>query len=513
MQTPSLHNSNGKMYADILNFSKENNNITYNQFDSFLLSGVNLFDVPNDSYLSVVEGILDKIIQALPAFKRIFAKPIIRLKDTHEVVPVDAVKMIDNRSLSYAVVRSELLEGMTKNGIKPRKLMTVGYVETYELYENIVFAYTVDTILAFIKRSLMLFKDVLYGYRDLHFNLLDRTHHSSYFLAIGKLHIEYVRAQENHQSACSRCIDKLLFIERNLRSKLHSPVYVKCKGKKSTIRLKKTNIFRSHKDYKQIYDILKLLEDDTPDNDTQIEAGVSSFSEEYKAFCIFLTLFAAGHFNFTFSKRKKFDFSKLNTTCTFLDWKLTIQAKSAPKADVLTLSFKKDVEYSSCIILRAKNELSKSEIEEIKRLIPADEYLFACPEGYGEKDILYLSVFDIDSFRRIQQILLRGMIYSDRERKSCPFCGGELEENKGIHECHVCRAQISEAICPETNEKYYLSSIKKHRTSIETARVESERRRFLHDRFAEAQYHFRNITVITSGGEPICPKCGKIHNY
>jgi len=72
-----------------------------------------------------------------------------------------------------------------------------------------------------------------------------------------------------------------------------------------------------------------------------------------------------------------------------------------------------------------------------------------------------------------------------------------------------CRAQISEAICPETNEKYYLSSIKKHRTSIETARVESERRRFLHDRFAEAQYHFRNITVITSGGEPICPKCGK----
>jgi hypothetical protein len=194
-----------------------------------------------------------------------------------------------------------------------------------------------------------------------------------------------------------------------------------------------------------------------------------------------------------------------------MGWKLNIQQKDIHASKALLFTFKKETSFSSCIILRNKKELSKNEIEEIKKSVPANEYYFASPDQYGEKDIIYLSIFDIDSFRRIQQILLRGMIYSDGERNICPFCGGTFEEKDGSFECRVCRARISEDLCPVTNERYYLSSIIKYQTSSTNMKEQFERRRFLHDRFAEAQLHFRNITAITSDGEPICPKCGKVH--
>jgi len=459
MLSVSPLNSYGKMYSNLLETLEKHNNITYEQFDKLVINDISLFNVPNGAYLSQTEEILDKIIKAIPAFRRIFARPIIHLKDTHEIVPVEAVKMTDSRSLSYAAMRSELFEGKNGNKIKPRKLMTVEYVETYELYENVVFAYTVNAILRFTKQTLMLFKDILYGCKDIHFNMLDRTHHSSYFMAIAKLHLEYVRAQEDHQSSCERCIDKLFFIERTLRAKLSSPVYTACKkaSKKGRIELKRTNIFRSHKDYKQVYDILKMLVSD-PLKDDGNDVFANPIDTEYKAFCTCITIFSAAHFNYTFPKESLLSFGSMHVTAHFKHWSLSISERSTAESDVLLLSVKKDTEYSFCIILRDSTSLTSQDIKNIEQTFPCNEYLFASPCRYGEKNVLYLSVFNVDSFRRIQQLILRGMLYSDAEHTVCPFCGCALEvSDNGKFECRVCSAEFKTECCPETNESYFTS--------------------------------------------------------
>ena len=66
--------------------------------------------------------------------------------------------------------------------------------------------------------------------------------------------------------------------------------------------------------------------------------------------------------------------------------------------------------------------------------------------------------------------------------------------------------------CLETNEEYYISSIKKYKSGTESFDSYKDKRKFLHDRYSEAQFHFRNITPLTNNGKVICPKCGKKHN-
>ncbi len=226
--TPGQYSSN--LYEDLLKFTEAHPRMNYAEFDSFILKEISLFDVPDDEFLANTEKVVDKIIAALPSLKRIFARPIIRLTDVDQIVSIEAVKVVDNRSIVHAAAHSELWDDISKDYIKPRKLMTIDYSESYSIYENIAFAYAIDTILAFIKQALVRLKDILYGCRDMYFNLLDRTHHNLYFLAIGKLHLEYVHARLSHPSFI-RCVEKLLFVDKVLRAKLSSPVYVNCKKK------------------------------------------------------------------------------------------------------------------------------------------------------------------------------------------------------------------------------------------------------------------------------------------
>ena len=55
--------------------------------------------------------------------------------------------------------------------------------------------------------------------------------------------MEYARAHERHYSSYFYFIDKLLFIDKTLRAKLNSPVYLQCRKHKKKINLKKTNVF------------------------------------------------------------------------------------------------------------------------------------------------------------------------------------------------------------------------------------------------------------------------------
>ena len=498
-------------YSSILKFSKEYNNISYKEFNDYVLKDVNLFDVPNDEYFKKIDETLDKIIAAIPAIKRIFSRPIVYLKDTHEIVPVEAVKVINNYTINHAALHSELWGDITKDGVKPKKLMTIEKIENYAIYENIAFCRLIDAILRYIKKSIILMKDILYGCQDIHFNMLDRTHHKLYFLAIGKLHMEYARAHERHYSSYFYFIDKLLFIDKTLRAKLNSAVYLQCRKHKKKINLKKTNVFRSHKDYNQVYSLLKWFESDIQ-TFTQDELYNDVPQDVYNTFVTVLSVFSIGHFNFEFKENETIDFNNINIKCSYLDWNLQLKQVKSDNVQSLEFTFNKDKEYKICVILDDKNNIDNNNLNNFIKNISANEYLFVSPNNFGLKDTMYLTIYDIDSFRRLQQVLLRGMIYCDEKFDVCPFCGHELDNNNGVYECKLCRAEIKQEICPETNENYYVSSIKKYKSGVGAFDDYKEKRKFLHDRYSEAQFHFRNITPLSNNGKVICPKCGKKHN-
>lgn len=508
MLTPSAYRD-GELYSALLSFIREHGEITYPQFDSAIMTELNLFDIPDREYIIAVEQTADQILKALPAFKRIFARPIIRLKDTKEIVPIQAVRLIDNHSLSHASSHSELWENIVDGCIRPRKLMTIEYVESYAIYENIAFACAVDSVLSFVKKTLMKLKDTLYGCRDLHFNFLDRTHHDLYFLAIGKLHLEYSRARASHADI-SRCIGKLLLIEKTLRLKLSSPVYRKCRRKEYALTLKKTNIFRAHKDYAEIFHILQLFEEHSG-KDEQIHLDLSPATEEYKAFCLCLTLFAVGHFHFRFADQVSLRLDPFEAEADFADWHLTMRLVRHETADALLLTVDQERSYTSCLLFCNRAGLTEEKLRCLQEDIEADEYLFCTPNEYGSSDTVYLSIFDIDSFRRIQQIILRGMIYADSKFRTCAFCGNTMSKTDNGYECDVCRAEIVRARCPETGKRYLVSGIRRHISAADIEKGNAERRQFLHDRLNESQFHFRNITPITPDGSPLCPHCGGQH--
>ncbi len=238
-------------YLSIERFTEEYDTLTYLQLDNYTTQRVNLFALPENESFYRLEYTLDKIIAALPAFKRILSKPITRLKDVTNVLPVEAVRVMNNATMVHISQHTELWGNVTKEGLKPRKLMTLAHEEEYKIYENVLFVRLIDTLLAFVRKNVRQLKDILYSCQPLHFNLLERTNHLMYFLAIGKLHVGYAHAQDEYRQVHQRCLEKLLFIDKTLRARLHVPVYRVCRKDTSRLTLKKTNVFRLQKDYRQ----------------------------------------------------------------------------------------------------------------------------------------------------------------------------------------------------------------------------------------------------------------------
>ena len=448
--------------------------ISYADFDALTQTDLNLFALREDIDLEGLEAILDRIVSALPAMRHIFASPIIRLRDTGEILPVEAVRVVNNKTLAHISVHSELWENVRDGQLIPRKLMSIRQEDDYALYENIVFARTVDAILRLTEANLAVLRDMLYANREMSFNLLERENHPSYFLALGKLHTGYLRDYDKYLLPIERCFEKLCTIERTLTSRLSMPVYKKCKRSKTKLSLKRTNIFRSQKDYRKLYSLAKYLSD-IGAVDLSDAAGVEA--DEYFHFCAMLCVFAAGHFNFKFDRYRTMDFRDINTSARFGDWILTIKAEGGG----ILLAVKKEFEYK--IFLSPMRE-SKYD---------AHEVITVTPDGV---ESLRLSLYDIDSFRRIQQMLLRAMVYADDEHKICPFCGKAMTQTEESYECGACRTVIRAHVCPETGTGYYSTSIKNFTRKSHGG---------------ERLYYYRNITPISDEGAFLCPTCGKEH--
>ncbi|MBQ8287167.1 MAG: hypothetical protein IJX76_00160 [Clostridia bacterium] len=504
-------------FAPLISFAQESRRggkVTYEQFDAATVRRLNLFVLRESFDFDGLEATLDRILRELPAIKRIFARPIIRLRDTTAILPVESVRVVNNQTIVHASSHSELWGNITEDEVTPRKLMTVQNEDHYAIYENLAFARAVNIILQFVGRNMRELINMLYADRDMQFNLLERLNHLEYFLAIGKLHIGYVRDYDKYRTAADRCLDKLLFIDRVIRARLRSPVYQQCKKYKGALTLKKTNVFRMHKDYHRIYLLLKWFADEKIGDPDEEDVVPAESGEGYGIYCAMLTLFAAGHFNFTFDSRQTIDFYNLRQTATFDRWLLSVETVTCEGISALRISVTKDRTYRVLLLPATHPRFGKMGLSLFYGKAMANEYLTITPEA-GEDGQISVSIHDVESFRRLQQILLRGMIYADVQRKTCPFCGGVLTASDGAsedsaYECVSCRTVIRDKVCPDTGIPYVETSIKNFRPDKNGG--ESARRdHLLYTRYVEAQMHFRNVTPLDDVGKPLCPRCGKVH--
>jgi uncharacterized Zn finger protein (UPF0148 family) len=150
-----------------------------------------------------------------------------------------------------------------------------------------------------------------------------------------------------------------------------------------------------------------------------------------------------------------------------------------------------------------------------KKTYGVNEIVVANPfdEEYLERHDVYINIEDIDSFRRIQQVILKGMIYSDTKRDVCPFCGGKLYKDpyQGFYQCNDCMTQIKNNVCKETKESYFYTDI------AHLKKYGIKKSDFKHDEYwfyekeIESLMYYRNITKINHKGDIICPSCGKTH--
>lgn len=500
-------------YVPFEEFAREHKSISYLAMDAATTQNLNLFAIRENFDFEGLEAVIEQIMKTLPAIKRIFAKPILRLKDTDEILPIESVRVVNHRSIVHAASHSQLWEDIDEKGMTPRRLLTVTHKDQYAIYENIVFTRLIDQILRVVGKNIRILRDMLYGHGDLHYNILDRENHLQYYVTVGKLHISYVKDYDRYRPQAERCLNRLTFIDEVIRARLGSTVYQKCKGRKDKITLKKTNIFRNHKDYYRIYCLLKWFSQSQGETVQANEEKIPFSSLGYDLYALMLTAFSVGHFNFRFGDTT-IDFAHPALRATFAEWHLQIDSLSCLSHRIYRLTVQKDRSYTILLI----PTLNPDEGLAVKRMAAetyqADEVHLLAPIE-GEEDFVYLSVYDIESFRRIQQILLRAMIYSDREWTECPFCGATLELTKDNGDdavvCETCRTRIALRRCPHTGRAWAETAITNHRPHPRQSREYQRRDPILYHRYLESQMHFRNIFPLGEGAKSICPECGKIH--
>ncbi|UKI50739.1 MAG: hypothetical protein L6U99_05115 [Clostridium sp.] len=121
--------------------------------------------------------------------------------------------------------------------------------------------------------------------------------------------------------------------------------------------------------------------------------------------------------------------------------------------DLLIIEISKEFLYknsinSFCFFKRPKIRFMRI----LKKKTSANECLFVVP--YEDSQGLFVSISNIESFRRLEQILLRGMVYSDYRRTDCPFCYGNLEKEENYFICRSCQMQIVDTFCKVKQHEY-----------------------------------------------------------
>lgn len=266
-----------------------------------------------------------------------------------------------------------------------------------------------------------------------------------------------------------------------------------------------------HKDYHQVYKLSKYFTLHNIGNEEEIEpVDIEALQKNYFQFCMLLTIFSIGHFNFTCEKEKQNTFSRLSMNFEFKQWKLKLSLKKLKEQSVLLIDLEKDSKYRIVLIPIIKKDGEEC-LDSLRKQIDAEDYI-VCSPYENEKNCIEISMTSIESFRRIQQIILKGMIYADEKHEDCPFCNHQLSvnlerstPNRLVYECTSCRTGIEYGYCPEQKKTYYYTQI------VGLTRNKFEGDSWLVKRKLEAQMYFRNITKLNEDMEIICPYCNRVH--
>ncbi len=484
-------------YKQIFDFASKHERLTLPEFQKAVVKDINLFAIPQDYNFEKLNASLNEIVKALPHIKNILSRPITHIKNENEILPVEAVRSISNETVSHISVHSELWQNIENGNLRPRKLLSQNHIDNYAIYENVIVTRFIDYLLLFVNRNITFLNNVLYSNRDLNFNLLERENHLSYFLALGELHTGYVRDYSKYSVLCEACLEKLKFVNRVLKAGLSKPVYKRCKKTTAKLSLRKTNIFKNDKDYGRVYKLIKYFAAKAEEQETASVGGRSISAEGYFDYCTLITLFGISRFNFNFAEDTVFNFKKLNANASFKDFKLKVQTLSNAGIDAIKISVTRDREYSIVLVLENARQPVAELLSQAKEAFSADEYKLLSAFDSNSSTVL-LSSFDIESFRKVQQLVFKAMVYADGTYDVCPFCGEELERNGEKHFCKLCRTEITDNVCPETERSYKAVSISNLKINKSSLR-------------SDALMHFRNITEISNSADIICPHCGKIH--
>jgi ribosomal protein L37AE/L43A len=501
-----------EVLAPLGHFFSEHPSFNFIEFDYYTIHDLTLFTVEPNFDFAALKAMLEKIDAALPALKRIFAKPIINLTDTSDVLPVETVRIINQETMQHLANHTENASDITARGVKPRRLLTRVYEDDYSIYENVIFCNLIDAILHYIRTNVSALKDMVYANEILQFNLLERSNHLNYFLTIGKLHTGYIRDFEKYFALADELYGELQSIANVLQSRLVKPIYQKNKIRNKRLPLKKTNIFIMQKDYHQVYKLAKVfLEKKEAVAPISTPIDEQNLRKNYFNFVQTLIVFAISQFNFEADPKAVMDLNALDLSLSYKGWKVSVR-NAEGKAVVVQVSKEKTY---SLLFLPTLDGLWTSELEETAAKYPHQEALLTEPfeEETLEPNALFISVEAIDSFRRIQQVLLRAMVLSDAARDECPFCAGKLHKRKkdGAYECDSCHTLIQDAKCPKNGESYTYTDIASYKKIPVNPALFGKNEMWRYYRKVEASLFFRNITKITPKGEFVCPVCHEVH--
>ncbi|MDE6028859.1 MAG: hypothetical protein K2F90_00885 [Clostridiales bacterium] len=498
-------------YKGIAAFRRAKRKLNYMQFDYAVVNDLTLFMIEPDFSFEALEQRIDVILAALPAIKRIFAQPFIHLREHNVILPIESVRVVNNNTLNHIAVHSEMWSDIKDGQIMPAKLLSKTYEDTYGIYENLVFCNVVDSVLSFARSNMRFLKEMIYTTQTIEFNLLERVNHLNYFLALGKIHIGYSQNYAEHYDAAVRCLNKLQFIYNTIVPRLKRPVYKKNKYRHDNIKLHKTNILSMHKEYRRIYKLGLYFARNKAAAPDVAHKDLAELIKNYYYFCQALCIFAAGHFNFVCNVTRAFDMSAFSLDFAFKKWSLKLERITVGDWRALSITVKKNKQYKIVLIPSLFNDNAEL-LQKIKKGVKADEYVVCTPYDDCEDGAL-IGITSIESFRRVQQMLLRAMIYADTARDECPFCNGKLTVNaelstadNPVYECAACRTQIYSSHCPEADVPYYYTKIEGL-----AAWHEGNDEQWLEKRKDESKMYFRNITAIDDDFNPICPHCGKKH--
>lgn len=499
-----------KIYQPLGDFCHYHKQFPSYQLTAFLQQGLPLFTSAPNLDFEKVEKVADEVLKTMPYIKQVFSKPWINLKFKNEVLPVEFVKRMNSATFANLSQHPEMISKFEKGNVIPSKLLSKIYIDDYSIYENQVFAKLIDKILTFTRKKDYYLREILLVKQRSTTDFFEKTNHPQYFLALGELHISYVQKYNTNYENVMRIVNLLTRIRNVVVPRLKKPVYRFNDVSKKQIRLRRTNLFYHEKNYSKIYKLYDYFiknkvnknEDDPPEHPQRLQRNYFFFGE-------LLTVFSILHFNFM-APQAEVNLENLSLNLSFKGFSLSVQ--SLVNDDVILLKFHKDVDYTIAVVFKVNQD---QEADYYKNKYQVDEAVLCSPfeEEYSSTDKLFVSISNIDSFRRIQQVLLKGMIYSDKTRTVCPFCGYNLSYSKKGKEytCMACNLLIKEQTCFTTGKRYMTTSLIYHRQKTIQPSDFKDKESWLYYRKVEEGLNFRNITKINNAQEPVCPYCKDVH--